>query len=75
MDYPGNVGNVSIEHDLLMVAANDRLFDILDTKSQKKLLRFVYKYTKECLKNIEKQYNLVDSDEENYEDFARHHIG
>ena len=57
--------DANIKHDLVTIASSDRLFSILDKRSQEKLLRFVYKYTKECLKTLEQQYDpTYDEDEE-----------
>ena len=64
--------NENIKHDLLTIASNDRLFSILDKKSQEKLLRFAYKYTKECLRIVEQEYNLTSNVENDNSEYSRH---
>ena len=59
-----SLDNANIKSDLIKIASNDRLFSILDKKSQEKLLRFVYKYTKECLNALEQQYKFTDENDE-----------
>ena len=60
--------NTNINHDtiqnLLTVAGNERLFGILDNRTQERLNRFVYRYTKGSLDTIEGLYNTDTLDEE-----------
>ena len=59
-----NYENPNIKHDLVTIASSERLFSILDKKTQEKILRFVYKYTKECLGSLEQQYGFIDEEDE-----------